>query len=70
MDYPIGIQTFEKIVEGGYVYVDKTELVYQLTQENSISIFSPSRDGLERVCSYQRSRVIIRGKKSFSKDWR
>ena len=63
MDYPIGIQTFEKIVEGGYVYVDKTELVYQLTQENS-------RDGLERVCSYQRSRVIIRGKKSFSKDWR
>ena len=58
MDYPIGIQTFEKIVEGGYVYVDKTELVYQLTQENSI------------VCSYQRSRVIIRGKKSFSKDWR
>ena len=40
MDYPIGIQTFEKIVEGGYVYVDKTELVYQLTQENSIYFLS------------------------------
>ena len=42
MDYPIGIQTFEKIVEGGYVYVDKTELVYQLTQENSIRRFGKS----------------------------
>ncbi len=30
MKYPIGIQTFEKIIEGGYVYVDKTDLVYKL----------------------------------------
>ena len=26
MKYPIGIQTFEQIIEDGYVYVDKTEL--------------------------------------------
>ena len=26
MKYPIGIQTFEQIVEGGYSYVDKTTL--------------------------------------------
>lgn len=26
--YPIGIQTFSKLREGNYVYVDKTELVY------------------------------------------
>ena len=25
---PIGIQTFEKIRKGGYVYVDKTALVW------------------------------------------
>lgn len=28
--YPIGIQTFEEIRKGGYVYVDKTELIYKL----------------------------------------
>ena len=28
--YPIGIQTFERIVRGGYLYVDKTDLVWQL----------------------------------------
>ena len=31
MKYPIGIQSFERIIEGGYVYVDKTELIYRLT---------------------------------------
>ncbi len=24
MKYPVGIQTFEKIIEGEFVYVDKT----------------------------------------------
>ena len=28
--YPIGIQTFSEIIRGGYVYVDKTDLVWQL----------------------------------------
>ena len=28
--YPIGIQTFSEIINGGYCYVDKTALVYQL----------------------------------------
>ena len=27
---PIGIQTFEKIREGNYVYVDKTEWVWRM----------------------------------------
>ena len=30
--YPIGIQSFEKIREQGYIYVDKTALIYQLKQ--------------------------------------
>ena len=34
MKYPIGIQTFDKIIDGGYVYVDKTDLIYQLVQGN------------------------------------
>ena len=29
MKYPIGIQTFSQIRENGYVYVDKTDLIYQ-----------------------------------------
>ncbi|MBM6962243.1 AAA family ATPase, partial [Bacteroides caecigallinarum] len=27
MKYPIGIQSFEQIIEDGYVYVDKTDLI-------------------------------------------
>ena len=33
--YPIGIQSFEKLRRDGYVYVDKTELVYQLANNGS-----------------------------------
>ena len=28
--YPIGIQTFSEIIQGGLLYVDKTDLVWQL----------------------------------------
>ena len=33
MLYPIGIQDFEKIRKDGYVYVDKTDLVFSLTKK-------------------------------------
>ena len=36
MKYPIGIQDFEKIIEDGYVYVDKTDLVYKLANEGYV----------------------------------
>ncbi len=26
--YPVGIQTFSEIISEGYLYVDKTELIY------------------------------------------
>ena len=29
-EYPIGIQTFSEIIRGRYVYIDKTDLVWQL----------------------------------------
>lgn len=32
MKYPIGIQSFDQIVEDGYVYVDKTDLIYSLVK--------------------------------------
>ncbi|HCN52479.1 MAG TPA: hypothetical protein DIS88_01375 [Prevotella sp.] len=32
--YPVGIQTFSEIINGGYVYVDKTDFVWQLVIPN------------------------------------
>ena len=41
--YPIGIQTFSKIIERDCVYVDKTALVYQLAQDNCYYFLSRPR---------------------------
>lgn len=35
MKYPIGIQDFRKIREGSYLYIDKTELIYELLSRGS-----------------------------------
>ena len=43
MKYPIGIQTFEEIITGGYVYVDKTELVYKLIDSGKYYFLSRPR---------------------------
>ncbi len=43
MKYPIGIQTFEEIIKGGYVYVDKTDLVYKLADEGKYYFLSRPR---------------------------
>ena len=51
MRYPIGIQTFEKIIEGNYVYVDKTDLVYGLVQENVCFLSRPRRFGKSLLIS-------------------
>ena len=37
--YPIGIQTFSKIREGNFLYVDKTEYVYRMTHSASSYMF-------------------------------
>ena len=52
MKYPIGIQEFEKIINGGYVYVDKTALIYRLVKEGSIYFLSrPRRFGKSLLVS-------------------
>lgn len=43
MKYPIGIQTFEEVISGDYVYVDKTALVYQLIQTGKYYFISRPR---------------------------
>ena len=39
---PIGIQTFKDLIEGGYLYIDKTQWIYQLVK-NSKGIYFLSR---------------------------
>ena len=43
---PIGIQTFEKIVEGDYLYIDKTKEIHELiTTHNYVFLSRPRRFG-------------------------
>ena len=53
---PTGIQTFEKIREGNYLYVDKTELVYRMAHDNNYVFMSrPRRFGKSVLCSTLKS---------------
>ncbi len=49
--YPLGIQTFSKIIEGGYVYVDKTEYVYNMTRSSYVFLSRPRRFGKSLLVS-------------------
>ena len=40
---PIGIQTLSKIIEGGFVYVDKTEIAHKLIQQEGYYFLSRPR---------------------------
>ena len=52
MKFPIGIQDFKKIREGGFVYVDKTALLYKLANEGTIYFLSrPRRFGKSLLVS-------------------
>lgn len=52
MKYPIGIQSFDRIIEDGYVYVDKTDMIYDLTHEGGIYFLSrPRRFGKSLLVS-------------------
>ena len=77
MKYPIGIQTFEKIIDGGYVYVDKTDMVYSLAHEGSIYFLSrPRRFGKSLLVSTLKNyflgrRELFKGLKidAMEKEW-
>ena len=52
MKYPIGIQNFEQIREDGYVYIDKTALIYDLVANGKIYFLSrPRRFGKSLLIS-------------------
>ena len=43
MKYPIGIQTFSEVINGGYAYVDKTALMYKMVSEGKYYFLSRPR---------------------------
>ncbi len=50
--YPIGIQTFRNIIEGGYLYIDKTGLVHDLAEDYQYVFLSrPRRFGKSLLSS-------------------
>ena len=66
MKYPIGIQTFEEIIEEGYVYIDKTPSIYKLISEGKIYFLSrPRRFGKSLLLSTLKA--IFQGKKELFK---
>ena len=77
MLYPIGIQSFEEIRSGGYVYVDKTALIYRLTSTGKYYFLSrPRRFGKSLLVStmeaYFSGRTeLFKGlaMESLDKDW-
>ena len=66
MKYPIGIQSFGNIREDGFVYVDKTDLVYSLANEGQVYFLSrPRRFGKSLLVSTLESYFL--GKKGLFK---
>lgn len=52
MNYPIGIQDFASIINDGFVYVDKTDMVYELTKDKGVYFLSrPRRFGKSLLLS-------------------
>ena len=65
--YPIGIQNFESLREDGYIYVDKTELVYQLVKTGRYYLLNrPRRFGKRLLISTLEAYFL--GKKELFKD--
>ena len=66
MKYPIGIQTFEQIINNGFVYVDKTDMVYALATEGK-TYFLSRPAVLGKVCSSPPCALTSREKRNCSK---
>ena len=76
MKYPIGKQTFSTLIEGGYVYVDKTDLVYNLAQKDICFFCRPRRFGKSLLIStlesyFKGEKELFKGLKieELEKDW-
>lgn len=75
--YPIGIQTFSELIRGGYLYIDKTDQVWQLANYAKYIFMSrPRRFGKSLLTStlesyFKGERELFEGLKimSLEKEW-
>lgn len=66
MKYPIGIQTFDEIIEDNYVYIDKTKSLYNLVSQGKVYFLSrPRRFGKSLFLST--IKAFFEGKNRYSK---
>ena len=72
--YPVGIQTFPKLIEGGYAYIDKTEFIKPIVESAAYYFRSrPRRFGKSRLLStlhafFEGRRALFKGSQSTA--WR
>ena len=73
---PIGIQTFKKIIDGDYLYIDKTQDIYELITNNSYVFLSrPRRFGKSLLVStikeiFEGNKKLFKGLYIYDKwDW-
>jgi hypothetical protein len=65
--YPIGLQDFRKVREGGFLYVDKTPLIHTLIESGNYYFLSrPRRFGKSLLLStikeiFKGSKELFRG---------
>ena len=75
--YPVGIQTFSEVIRRGYLYVDKTDLVWQLANYAKFAFMSrPRRFGKSLLTStldsyFKGERELFEGLKimELEKEW-
>mgnify|MGYP005978222891 FL=1 len=75
--YPVGIQTFERIIKEGFIYVDKTDLVWQMSHYATFVFMSrPRRFGKSLLTStlesyFKGDRELFEGLKimELEKEW-
>ncbi len=78
MKYPIGIQSFDKIVNEGYLYIDKTKMIYDLVHSGNIYFLSrPRRFGKSLLvstleCYFQGRKELFKGlaMEGLEKEWK
>ena len=69
--YPVGIQTFSRLRSEGYVYIDKTDLIWKMTRVSPFIFLSRPRRST--LCSFFRGeRELFEGLKvmALEKEWK
>lgn len=75
-EYPCGIASFQDLRQRGCVYVDKTDLVYEMTRTKYVFLSRPRRFGKSLLCStlkayFEGKKELFKGLKimDLEKEW-